>query len=73
NGGFGLVLDGSDEADSNLKSMLFWDVINGISRRSWARNPNALFTLNRALAHHKDLAVTLPNIADDDLINKLFE
>lgn len=73
NGGFGLVLDGSDEADSNLKSMLFWDVINGISRRSWARNPNALFTLNRALEHHKDLAVTLPNIADDDLINKLFE
>ena len=73
NGGFGLVLDGSDEADKNLRSMLFWDVINGISRRSWARNPNAMVTLNRALSHHKDLSVTIPNLANDDLINKLFE
>ena len=49
NGGFGMVLDGSEATDNNLKSMLFWDVNNGISRRSWARNEGAIFTAKRAM------------------------
>ncbi|MDR0730009.1 MAG: urocanate hydratase [Prevotellaceae bacterium] len=68
NGGFGLTLDGSDEADRRLKSMLFWDVTNGIARRSWARNDGALFTIRRAMARTPALIVTLPNIASDELL-----
>jgi len=71
NGGFGLVLDGSKEADRKLKSMLFWDVNNGIARRSWARNPEANFAIKRAMGKEKKLKVTLPNLVDENLLNKL--
>jgi len=72
NGGFGLLLDGSADADRRLKSMLFWDVNNGISRRSWARNEEAIFAIKRAMEAEPKLKVTLPNIADDALINNAF-
>jgi urocanate hydratase len=68
NGGFGMVLDGSPEADRRLHSMLFWDVNNGISRRAWARNPHALSTIQRTMEQYPDLKVTLPNIADEEMI-----
>jgi len=72
NGGFGMVLDGSDEAHRRLQSMLYWDVNNGISRRSWARNEGAVFAAKRAMEQNPKLRVTLPNITDDDLVNSLF-
>ena len=72
NGGFGMVLDGSPEADRRLHSMLFWDVNNGISRRAWARNPHALSTLKRTMEAYPELKVTLPQEADDALLNNLF-
>jgi urocanate hydratase len=72
NGGFGLVLDGSDEAENNLQSMLFWDVNNGIARRGWARNEEALFAIKREMERTPQLKVTLPNIVKDDLLNGLF-
>jgi len=71
NGGFGMLLDGSDDAERRLKSMLFWDVNNGISRRSWARNEEAVFAIKRAMDMNPDLKVTLPNFADDKLIDGL--
>lgn len=70
NGGFGMLLDGTDEADCRLKSMLYWDVNNGISRRSWARNEGAIFAIKRAMEQNPNLVVTLPNLADDQLINQ---
>lgn len=73
NGGFGMVLDGSDDAERRLKSMLFWDVNNGISRRSWARNDGAIFAIKRAMQENPQLKVTLPNLADDQLIDQLFD
>ena len=69
NGGFGMLLDGTKDADRRLKSMLFWDVNNGISRRSWARNNEAIFAIKRAMESEKNLKVTLPNMVDDKLIN----
>lgn len=72
NGGFGMMLDGSDDSDRRLKSMLFWDVNNGISRRSWARNEGAVFAIKRAMEQNPDLKVTIPNFADDKLIESLF-
>ncbi len=71
NGGFGLLLDGSTDADRRLKSMLFWDVNNGISRRSWARNEEANLTIKRAMQMNPNLKVTMPNIAKDELIEGL--
>ena len=68
NGGFGMLLDGSDDADRRLKSMLFWDVNNGISRRSWARNEGAIFAIKRAMEVEPNLKVTLPNLVDDKLL-----
>ena len=73
NGGFGLVLDGSDNAARHLKNMLFYDVNNGISRRSWARNKEALFTIKREMARTPELKVTLPNIVEDELLDLLFQ
>jgi len=72
NGGFGMVLDGSDDADRRLRSMLFWDVNNGISRRSWARNDGAMFAIKREMEKTPGLKVTFPNIADDDLLKSYF-
>ncbi|NOY47936.1 MAG: urocanate hydratase [Chlorobi bacterium] len=69
NGGFGMVLDGSKDAERRLKSMLFWDVNNGISRRSWARNKEAVFAIKRAMEVEPNLRVTLPNTVDDNLLN----
>ncbi|MFA8450840.1 MAG: urocanate hydratase [Bacteroidales bacterium] len=72
NGGFGMLLDGGEDASRRLKSMLYWDVNNGIARRSWARNEPAMFTIKRAMQENPNLKVTVPNLADDDLINKAF-
>lgn len=72
NGGFGMVLEGTDDCDRRLRNMLFWDVNNGISRRSWARNDGAIFAIRRAMAQCPDLHVTLPNMVDDHLIDNLF-
>ncbi len=71
NGGFGMLLDGSTEADKRLKMMLYWDVNNGISRRSWARNDSAMFAIKEAMKQNPNLKITFPNIADDDLLDKL--
>ncbi len=67
NGGFGMVLDGSANAQRRLESMLFWDVNNGISRRSWARNEGAIFAIKRAMESQPLLQVTLPNLVNDNL------
>jgi len=72
NGGFGLVLDGSKESEQRLQSMLFWDVNNGIARRAWARNNEALFAIKREMKRSKKLKVTLPEIVNDQLLNPLF-
>ncbi|WGK64644.1 urocanate hydratase [Croceiramulus getboli] len=71
NGGFGLVLDGSAEAAQRLERMLFYDVNNGIARRSWARNEEALFAIQREMKRTPGLQVTLPHGVEDDLINTL--
>lgn len=73
NGGFGMLLDGSNEADRRLKSMLFWDVNNGIARRNWARNEEAIFAIKRAMQVEPNLKVTLPNFTDEKMLNSLFE
>jgi urocanate hydratase len=70
NGGFGMVLDGTPEIESKLRMMLHWDVNNGIARRSWARNKEALFTLKREMERTPGLNVTVPYIADDEIINE---
>ena len=67
NGGFGMVLDGSTDAQRRLENMLFWDVNNGIARRSWARNDEAVFAIKRAMQNNPQLKVTLPNFVDDKL------
>ena len=72
NGGFGLTLDGSTIADRKLKNMLFWDVNNGISRRSWARNKEAIFAIKKEMERNPELKVTLPNFVKDDLIDHHF-
>ena len=69
NGGFGMLLDGTKEADDKLKSMLFWDVNNGIARRNWARNKEATFAIKRAMEIEPLLKVTIPNLVDDSLLN----
>jgi urocanate hydratase len=71
NGGFGMLLDGSKEASKKLKSMLFFDVNNGIARRSWARNENAFFAIKREMERSKKLKVTLPNLVDDEIIESI--
>ncbi|MBK8194709.1 MAG: urocanate hydratase [Lewinellaceae bacterium] len=70
NGGFGMVLDGSADAERRLKSMLFWDVNNGISRRAWARNPHAISTLNRTMEQYPGLKVTVPYLADEEMVKE---
>ncbi len=71
NGGFGMMLDGTKEADVKLKSMLFWDVNNGIARRCWARNKEAKFAIERAMKKHKKLKITIPEVACDSLFENL--
>jgi len=72
NGGFGMLLDGTKEADARLKSMLFYDVNNGIARRSWARNDEALFAIKREMERTPSLKVTIPNLVEDNLLDGLF-
>ncbi len=72
NGGFGMLLDGTKEAEARLKSMLFYDVNNGIARRSWARNDEAIFAIKREMERSPNLKVTLPNLVKDELLNDLF-
>jgi len=72
NGGFGMTLDGSADADRKLRMMLYWDVNNGIARRSWARNEAAVFAIERAMQTETKLKVTKANIADDDIIESAF-
>ena len=68
NGGFGMVLDSSEDADRRLKSMLHWDVNNGIARRGWARNEEAIFAIKRAMEAEPMLKVTIPNMVDEDVL-----
>ena len=72
NGGFGMLLDGSEAADRRLKAMLHWDVNNGIARRNWARNEEATFAIKRAMETEPALKVTIPNVADDNLLDSCF-
>jgi urocanate hydratase len=72
NGGFGMLLDGTEKADKNLHAMLYFDVTNGIARRAWARNPNALSTIRRELDGVNDIKVTLPFDVDASILNKCF-
>ena len=72
NGGFGMLLDGTPEAEERLKKMLFFDVNNGIARRSWARNEGALFAIKREMERSPNLKVTIPNLVEDDLLKNLF-
>ncbi len=73
NGGFGMVIDGSDDADRHIRNMLFWDVNNGIARRSWARNEGARFAITREMERTPELRVTLPNPADENLIRNILK
>ncbi|MFZ1331352.1 MAG: urocanate hydratase [Flavobacteriales bacterium] len=73
NGGFGMVLDGSADSDRRLKSMLLWDVNNGIARRAWARNPHAVWSIEQEMKRTPGLKVTLPNEADDELVDGSIE
>jgi len=68
NGGFGMLLEGSDNTNQKLHSMLHWDVNNGIARRSWARNKGAIFAIKRAMEMDPNLKVTIPNLVDDALL-----
>merc|ERR1712137_1058417 len=72
NGGFGLVLDGSEEAHKAAESMLFWDVNNGVARRAWGRNENALMTIQRAMEREPRLKVTMPQLTDDEVLDSVF-
>ena len=72
NGGFGMLIDGSEESDNNIQSMLFWDVNNGIARRAWARNDGAIEAIKSAMEKEERLVVTLPQKAKDQLIDSLF-
>ena len=72
NGGFGMVIDGSEDSARHIRQMLFWDVNNGIARRSWARNGGSIEAIRREMARTPGLRVTIPNLTDDKLIDKLF-
>jgi len=71
NGGFGMVIDGSDNSDENIKSMLSWDVNNGIARRAWAQNSEAIFTIKRAMENDPNLIVTVPNKVSKSLLERI--
>ncbi len=73
NGGFGLLLDGSPEAAERASGMLCWDVSNGLARRSWARNPGAIYAIKKAMEAEPDMMITIPSIADESLLEGLFE
>ena len=70
NGGFGMVINGGEDSDRHIRQMLFWDVNNGIARRSWARNEGPMRSIEREMLRSKGLQVTMPNIVDDEIINQ---
>ena len=72
NGGFGMVIDGSEDAARHIREMLFWDVNNGIARRAWARNSGSIEAITREMERTPELCVTLPNIVDDEVVEGLF-
>jgi urocanate hydratase len=72
NGGFGMVIDGSADSARHIEEMLLWDVNNGIARRSWARNEGAMFAIQREMERTPLLKVTLPNLADMAMIEKVY-
>ncbi len=72
NGGFGMVIDGSTQAEEKIKSMMYWDVFNGIARRSWARNKGAISSIEKELKKNKNLQVTIPNIVKNAILDNLF-
>jgi urocanate hydratase len=71
NGGFGMVIDGSSDSDRRIKSMLHWDVNNGIARRAWARNKEAITAIERAMQQEPKLKITVPNLVDDRLLDEI--
>ena len=73
NGGFGMVIDGGEDSDRHIRQMLLWDVNNGISRRSWARNKGSIDAIKREMERTPGLTVTLPNLVDDDIINEAYK
>ena len=73
NGGFGLYIDGSEKSSRAIESMIPWDVENGIARRSWARNDEAMWTFKRAMDNDPDLRVTMPNIVDESILENIFD
>ena len=73
NGGFGMVVDGSEDADRHIREMPLWDVNNGIARRSWARNEGAMSAIRREMERTPGLQVTLPNVADEELIRNILK
>ncbi|MBO7313477.1 MAG: urocanate hydratase, partial [Alistipes sp.] len=72
NGGFGMVIDGSEDFARHIEEMLLWDVNNGIAHRSWARNEGAMFAIKRQMERTPLLKVTMPNLADMEFINKVY-
>ena len=70
-GGFGMLIDGSEESATKIQSMLHWDVNNGIARRSWARNEEAIFAIKKEMERTPELKVTLPNFVDESIINSM--
>ena len=71
NGGFGMVIDGSSQSETNIQEMLYWDVMNGIARRAWARNEGALKTAEKAMATCPELKITMPTIVDEKILEKI--
>ena len=72
NGGFGMVIDGTELSDNNIESMMLWDVANGIARRAWGRNPGAVLTAQNIMEQKRGLNITIPVNVDQELIDKLF-
>ena len=73
NGGFGMLIDGSEAAKKRIESMLHWDVNNGVARRAWARNPGAIAAISQAMSDNNLLRVTLPNLTDDSIFDEIMK
>ena len=73
NGGFGMLIDGSEAAKERIESMLHWDVNNGVARRAWARNPGAIAAISQAMSENNLLKVTLPNLTDDSIFDEIMK
>ena len=73
NGGFGMLIDGSEAAKKRIESMLHWDVNNGVARRAWARNPGAIAAISQAMSENNLLKVTLPNLTDDSIFDEIMK